>query len=93
MQFEKLLFLKKSISLISAVYLVVFGGVTVTPVRAQDYYHYPNCDQVQEFYQSQEYRRVQKLCQLQKLRRIQNQRRVEEFQQSPEVHLNLANLL
>jgi hypothetical protein len=88
MQLNKSLFLKKSLSLISAVSLAVFGGVTLTPARAQDNYHHHNCNQAEELHQVQEYRRVQKLRRLQLLRRVQNYHRVQEFQQLLEADLN-----
>ncbi|MBV8887007.1 MAG: hypothetical protein JO235_23850 [Chroococcidiopsidaceae cyanobacterium CP_BM_RX_35] len=90
MQLNNSLFLKKILSLLSAVGLAVFGGVTVTPARTQDNYHHHNYDQAEELHQVQEYRRVQKLRRLQVLRRVQDYHRVQEFQQSPEAYLNCS---
>jgi len=90
MQLNKSLFLNKSLSLISAIGLAIFGGVTITPARSQDNYHHPNCNQSQVLHQVQEYRRVQKLRRLQVLRRVQDYHRLQKFQQSLEAHFNKA---
>lgn len=72
MRLSKFLFLNRAISLISAASLALFGGVTMTPVQAQDHYHHSNYDRVQLLHQVQEYRRVQKVRRLQASRRTQN---------------------
>ncbi len=64
MQFKKSSFLNKSVSLITAVGLTIFGGVTATPAGARGYRHH-SYDQSEEFHQVQEYRRLQKARRLQ----------------------------
>jgi|GEM_PF-4317205 len=90
MRLNNSLFLKKSLSLLSAVSLAVFGGVTVTPARTRDNFHHHNSNKAEELHQIQEYRRVQKLRRLQVLRRVQDYQRLQEFQQSPEAYLNCS---
>lgn len=86
MQFKKSSFLNKSVSLITAVGLTIFGGVTATPAGAQGYCHH-SYDQSEEFHQVQEYRRLQKARRLQTFRRKQNYRQVQNWQRSPQVQV------